>query len=257
MHPGEYVVGQQAHILGKHAENQPVDEMRHRLRVVSTFPQRLRQRCESFRRTLGQRLSALARTQTVGIGHRPLELVSNGRVGEIVQRELVLFAHAVGPIGADAEPRHIRNDQQRRVLQRQRVLPELGEGGVQVRMLALVFPGEAVPLPHVGPAVAAGVLARSAFEAVAVAGRVGFGRCWLAQQLAQVDEVFLRRRTLLQFGSAPLGDELVRRHERIQPTSRTRNGDCLRLGSARLEGVSIDDYSTWRAVRFAERDEIG
>ena len=23
------------------------------------------------------------------------------------------------------------------------------------------------------------------------------------------------------------------------------------------EGVSIDDYSTWRAVRFAERDEVG
>ena len=23
------------------------------------------------------------------------------------------------------------------------------------------------------------------------------------------------------------------------------------------EGVSIDDFSTWRAVRFAERDEIG
>ena len=23
------------------------------------------------------------------------------------------------------------------------------------------------------------------------------------------------------------------------------------------EGVSIDDYSTWRTVRFAERDEIG
>ena len=22
-------------------------------------------------------------------------------------------------------------------------------------------------------------------------------------------------------------------------------------------GVSIDDYSTWRAVRFAERDEVG
>ena len=22
------------------------------------------------------------------------------------------------------------------------------------------------------------------------------------------------------------------------------------------EGVSIDDYSTWRAVRFADRDEI-
>ena len=31
-----------------------------------------------------------------------------------------------------------------------------------------------------------------------------------------------------------------------------------RLPQAKLtEGVSIDDYSTWRATRFAERDEIG
>ena len=31
-----------------------------------------------------------------------------------------------------------------------------------------------------------------------------------------------------------------------------------RLPEAKLtEGVSIDDYSTWRAVRFADRDEIG
>ena len=32
----------------------------------------------------------------------------------------------------------------------------------------------------------------------------------------------------------------------------------LRQPEAKLtEGVSIDDYSTWRAVRFADRDEIG
>ena len=31
-----------------------------------------------------------------------------------------------------------------------------------------------------------------------------------------------------------------------------------RLPEAKVtEGVSIDDYSTWRAVRFAERDEVG
>ena len=31
-----------------------------------------------------------------------------------------------------------------------------------------------------------------------------------------------------------------------------------KLPEAKLtEGVSIDDYSTWRAVRFADRDEIG
>ena len=30
------------------------------------------------------------------------------------------------------------------------------------------------------------------------------------------------------------------------------------LPEAKLtEGVSIDDFSTWRAVRFADRDEIG
>ena len=31
-----------------------------------------------------------------------------------------------------------------------------------------------------------------------------------------------------------------------------------KLPEAKLtEGVSIDDYSTWRAVRFADRDEVG
>ena len=31
-----------------------------------------------------------------------------------------------------------------------------------------------------------------------------------------------------------------------------------RLPEAKVtEGVSIDDYSTWRAVRFADPDEIG
>ena len=37
-----------------------------------------------------------------------------------------------------------------------------------------------------------------------------------------------------------------------------RSVELQRLPEAKLtEGVSIDDYSTWRAVRFAERDEIG
>ena len=37
-----------------------------------------------------------------------------------------------------------------------------------------------------------------------------------------------------------------------------RSAALQRLPEAKLtEGVSIDDYSTWRAVRLAERDEIG
>ena len=37
-----------------------------------------------------------------------------------------------------------------------------------------------------------------------------------------------------------------------------RSVELQRRPEAKLtEGVSIDDYSTWRAVRFAERDEGG
>ena len=121
-------------------------------------------------------------------------------------------ADAVGPVGVDAEPQHVRDDQQRRVLQRQRVLPELSEGGVQIGALALVLPSEVMALPDVGPAVAAGLLARAALEAVTLAGRVGFGGGGFVQQPAQVNEVFLRRRALLQLRRAPLRDELVRSH---------------------------------------------
>ena len=56
------------------------------------------------------------------------------------------------------------------------------------------------------------VLARAALEAVRLAGRVGLDRRRLAQQPAQVDEVLLRGRALLQLRGPPLGDELVRRH---------------------------------------------
>ena len=58
-----------------------------------------------------------------------------------------------------AEPRHVRDDQWR-VLQCERVLPQLVKCRVQVRAPPLVLPGEAAALPHVGPAVAAAVLPR-------------------------------------------------------------------------------------------------
>ena len=37
-----------------------------------------------------------------------------------------------------------------------------------------------------------------------------------------------------------------------------RLGVLYKMPEAKVtEGVSIDDYSTWRAVRFADRDEVG
>ena len=208
--------GQQAHVVGEHAEDEPVDEVRDRLRVVAAFPQPLRDRREGRCRALGERLPRLARPQPLGVRERPLEPVACRGVGQVVQAELVGLADAVRPVGADAEPQHVGDDQQRRVLQRQRVQPQLSEGRVEVGPLALVLPGEVMPLPHVRPAVAAGILARAPLEAVRLAGRVGLGRRRLAEQPAQVDEVLLRRRPLLECRGAPLGDEVIRRHGRIQ-----------------------------------------
>jgi len=204
--------GSSPNVLGEHAEHQAVDEVRHRLRLVAALAQRLCQHRERRRRALGQRLPALARPEPLRVGHRPLELVAGGGVGEIVQPELVGQAYGVRPIGADAEPRHVRDDEQRRVLQRERVLPELIEGGVEVRVPALVLPREAVALPHVSPAVATGILARAALEAVALAGGIRLGRRRLAKQPAEIDEVLLRRGALLQLRRPPLGDEFTGCH---------------------------------------------
>ena len=73
----------------------------------------------------------------------------------------------------------------------------------------LVDPGEAVALPDVGPASAAGVPAGAALEAVVFAGGIRLGRRGLAEEPAEIDEVLLRGGALLQLRGAPLGDELA------------------------------------------------
>ena len=212
-HPREHVVRQQADVVGEHAEDQAVDEVGDRLGIVTALSQRLGDGGERRRHALGERLPGLSWPQTVGVGERPLQPVAGRRIGQVVELEFVRLADAVRPVGADPEPHHVGHDQQRRVLQRQRVLPELVERRVEVGAPPLVFPGEVVALPDVGPAVAAGVPARSSLEAVRLTRRVGIGRRRLVQQTAQVDEVLLRRRALLQLRGPPLRDELVRRHD--------------------------------------------
>ena len=76
-------------------------------------------------------------------------------------------------------------------------MPKLREGGVQIGVPALVLPSEVVAFPDVGPAVAAGILACAAFEAVAVADRVCFHRRRFAEQRTKIVEVRLRRGTFL------------------------------------------------------------
>ena len=116
----------------------------------------------------------------------------------------------VGEVRVDDDALEIGDDQQRRVQQRLAVLQELAIGLVQVGVLSLVLPGEVAHLPDVGPPVAAGRLARAGLEGVPAARGIGLGRRRLAQQRAQVVEVRLRSRPLLERGVPPLGDEVLR-----------------------------------------------
>ena len=211
-HAREHVVGQQADILGEHAEDEAVDEMGDILRVVAARPQCLRQRRKGGGSALGEGLTTLARAQPLWVGHGPLEFVAHGGVGQIIQCELVNHADTVRPVGVNAEARHVGDYQQGRVLQCQRILAQLVEGGVQILVFALVLPCEAVAFPDIGPAAAAGVFARAALKAVALPAGVVFRRRRFIQQPAQVDEVLLRGRALVQFRRVPFGYELLRFH---------------------------------------------
>ena len=209
------VIGQQAHVVGEHAEDEPVDEVRDHGRIVATRPQRLGDGREGRRRPLGKGAPGLARPQPLGIRKGPLQPVTDRAVGEVVEVEFIGSTDAVRPVGADAEPPQVGDDQQRRVLQRQRILPELRERRIKVGALAFVLPGEAVALPDVGPAVAARVFANATFKAIRRARRIGLSRRRLVQEPTEVEEVLMRRRPLFQRGIAPLGDKGVRRHAEV------------------------------------------
>jgi hypothetical protein len=107
------------------------------------------------------------------------------------------------------EPIHVTHDQQWRIFQRQGILLELGERGVEVLPLTLIFPAEVIALPYVGPTLATRGLGRTAFKCVPLARGVGICRGGLVQHSAKIDEMGLRRRPFFQFGGFPLSDEFI------------------------------------------------
>ena len=119
-------------------------------------------------------------------------------------------------------------------------------------------------LPDIGPAVAAGVLASPALEAVRLPARVGVGQLGFIQQLARVEEVLLRCRPLRQRGGPPLGDELVRRHGRDRgspsvPPPATGNRCRLPRRAPRLVVVQVAALGRWpwRVGRDGDHNPVG
>ena len=99
---------------------------------------------------------------------------------------------------------------QRRVFEVFAVLEQLLVGGVEVFVLAFVFPAEVAAHPDVGPAVAAVGFVDAAFEGVPRAVGVGLGGLGLAEEVAEVEKMLLAGAALGKRDGLPLGDELLR-----------------------------------------------
>jgi hypothetical protein len=80
---------------------------------------------------------------------------------------------------------------------------------VQVGVLALVLPRKAAFFPNVGAALSALCLIRAGFKGEKLSGGVGFGRCGVADQGAEVIEMRLGRGAFFQVNVFPFGDELL------------------------------------------------
>jgi hypothetical protein len=74
------MIGQQPDILGEHAEDEAVYEMRHLMCLVTAIAQPLGEARELARRFLGQRLARPLRLEGLWLDECLLQLLSNGAV---------------------------------------------------------------------------------------------------------------------------------------------------------------------------------
>ena len=82
---------------------------------------------------------------------------------------------------------------------------------------------------------------------------------WAAAEPGTPDEGLTVKQEIKAIDEAMVGEdeEFLARYGGFAKAGR-RSVELQRLPQAKVtEGVSIDDYSTWRAVRFADRDEVG
>jgi len=74
-------------------------------------------------------------------------------------------------------------------------------------VLALVLPGEAMPPPHIRPAIAAAGFLRALLERKPVTMRIRLSRGLDPQQATERDEMALRATALFEGAVAPEGDK--------------------------------------------------
>lgn len=186
--------------------------MRDDMGIVAIVAQPLGEAGEFVGDLAGERVDGFFRPEPFGLHKsRPQQIAFVG-VAQIVEREAMHLGDGVGPVGVNLDRLHIGDDQQRRVFERHGILLKLGESGLQILALALVFPAEATALPDIRPTLAAGGFRGAALETIIFALLIGVGGVFDPEELAQVDEMRLRGRAFFEGGSAPFIDKLIGGH---------------------------------------------
>ena len=151
-------------------------------RLDALLPHAVRQLGETPGRLDGHRLAGDAGFQRAGIAEDAAEDVDVRRQGEPGQVEGMDLLGGAREVRVDLEAVHVADDQQRRVFQGLAVQLQLLVGGLEVLVLALVFPTEMIPHPDIGPALLVFAGLHPFLEGLPIAVGVGFGRFRLAQE---------------------------------------------------------------------------
>ncbi|MBS0291314.1 MAG: hypothetical protein JSS01_02170 [Proteobacteria bacterium] len=206
----EHAPGQQAHVFGKEAEQALGEEVRHRVGRMAAPAQLLGQGGKAARGGFGDVAVGGARAKAGGVKPQAAQQLAFVGLVELVHAHGVGFARVAVELGVDADLEAVAHHQKRRIAQRQAVLLQLAQGGVEVLAGGLVLPGEVVAQKHVGKAARLAQDERLALEHV-FAGDLGAAGLGHFEQFAQVQEVALRALLFVQVragaAGAPFGDE--------------------------------------------------
>lgn len=117
--------------------------------------------------------------------HRPQPGQPFGRE-QVIQRQGEIAFGRVGKVGVDLDDLHVRDEQQRRVVQRVGVIEQLPVGALQVTVGALVLERKEALLLDVGKAVAAQGLVGARLKGEPLPRGVGLRRRGMPHHTAQV-----------------------------------------------------------------------
>ena len=209
----EDALGQQAHVFGEEAEEALGQQVRGHVGRHTGGAQSLGRGREGVRRFLGDLPIGAPGLEAFGRAEAAPQQLALGRVAELFEPHHMALAGRAVEVGVNLDAQAVADDQQRRVVERERVRHQLAQCGVERLAGGLVLPCEVAALEDIGVAAAParlGVETQHAFLEHIVVAALGRG---CAEHGAEFDEVLLRALLFVERVSraawAPTGDEVV------------------------------------------------